>query len=449
MAEMMRDPAFEGATTLFQAAPGMCTPRTYQGVVAESAAYRTSAWIGIPLMGTSPVMDVVGPDAAAFLQSVCVNRFDNMTAEGMRHAVICDEQGRLLTDGVVIRVADDRFRTYWLNPPIEYLASVSGMDVRTEDVVEYFIQIEGEKSLEILEEAFQADLHDIRFARHRKQEVEGMQVEVIRLGMSGNLAYEIHGPMEDYVAIYDKVWAAGEKFGAKKLGLYTYNLFNHTEGGFPNINVHYAMPWLEGDEGLRDWCFANPMKSFYNLARDLKGSVESIEDMFVTPYDIGIGSLVNFDHEFTGKAALAEIAKNPPKTVVTLEWNPEDVAKVFQAQITPGGERVDDITKPLDTDVEAGYATGKMIYRGYKVLDADGNMVGFSSGRIISYNYNAMISLAFIKKELAVEGTELTLVWGTPGTPQFDIRMKVARFPYNQDMVRNEDRDVSDIPRRL
>ena len=32
---------------------------------------------------------------------------------------------------------------------------------------EYFIQIAGEKSLEILEDAFQSDLHDIKFARHQ------------------------------------------------------------------------------------------------------------------------------------------------------------------------------------------------------------------------------------------------------------------------------------------
>ena len=48
------------------------------------------------------------------------------------------------------------------------------MDVQGEDLTmqEYFIQVQGEKSLQILEDAFQADLHDIRFAKHRIQDVE-------------------------------------------------------------------------------------------------------------------------------------------------------------------------------------------------------------------------------------------------------------------------------------
>lgn len=91
------------------------------------------------------------------------------------------------------------------------------MDVKCEDMTgkEYFIQIAGEKSLEILEEAFQADLYDIAFAKHRYQDVEGRRVNIIRLGMSGNLAYGIHGDMTEYEFIYDKVWEAGQKFGAE------------------------------------------------------------------------------------------------------------------------------------------------------------------------------------------------------------------------------------------
>ena len=56
-------------------------------------------------------------------------------------------------------------------------------------------------------------------------------------------------------------------------------------------------------------------------------------------------------------------------------------------------------------------------------------------------------SLGFIEKKYAVEGTELTLIWGTPGNPQMPIRVKVARYPYNKEFVRNQDVDVEKIPR--
>lgn len=48
-------------------------------------------------------------------------------------------------------------------------------------------------------------------------------------------------------------------------------------------------------------------------------------------------------------------------------------------------------------------------------MQADGKDIGISSGRVVSYYYNAMISLGFIEKKYAVEGMELTLIWGTRG----------------------------------
>src|SRR6185437_3237204 len=47
---------------------------------------------------------------------------------------------------------------------------------------------------------------------------------------------------------------------------------------------------------------------------------------YVTPFDTGWENRIHWDHEFTGKAALASIAASPPRTVVTLEWNAEDIA---------------------------------------------------------------------------------------------------------------------------
>ena len=197
-------------------------PYEYGGVKFESTAYNATAWIGTTLM-ISPIYDVYGPDAVKFMNSVCTNNFTNLSMTGLRHAVICNEEGLVLTDGVAFKVAEDRIRTYWLNPPLQYFVETSEMDVHGEDMTgrEYFIQVQGEKSLEILEDALMADLHDIKFPSHRFQNVDGRQVNVVRLGMTGNLAYEIHGDMADFEYIYDRVAKSGEKFGARKQGMHT------------------------------------------------------------------------------------------------------------------------------------------------------------------------------------------------------------------------------------
>lgn len=451
-------PVYEGATLLFPLGPGLIMPYEYTGYKDEILASKTSAWIGLSLM-MSPVYDVKGPDAVRFLNSICVNDFTTLGDKGIRHAVICNEKGQLLTDGVVIKIAEDTFRTYWLNPPIDYLVKTSGMDVEGEDITgrEYFIQIAGEKSLEILEKACESDLHDIKFATHRMTKIGGKDMRVIRLGMTGNLAYEVHGPMEDFEEVYRRIWDAGRSFGAKKLGFHAYCL-SHTEGGFPNIHIHYPLPWFESDEGryavdggLSAYLKDRPDIAVYNINRRLRGSVgDDLDVRFVTPYDVGWGYLVNFNHEFPGRKALEKIAQNPPRTVVTLEWNAEDIAAVyatqFQGREVEPCERID--ARPLDMfyqDNIIGWPAEGYIYRADKVM-ADGKQVGISTGRICSYYYNRMISLGFIDPRYAELGKELTLIWGTPGTPQKEIRVKVARYPY-VDLIRNEDRDVETIPR--
>lgn len=443
-----RNPAVEDSTLLYQMAPGVLIPYEYQGVKPEISAYQTSAWIGTSLM-ISPIYDVYGPDVIKFFNSICTNNFSKLGMTGLRHAVICNEKGQIMADGVAIKVAEDRIRTYWLNPPLAYLAEVSGMDIHVEDMTgkEYFIQIDGEKSLEILEDAFQANLHDISFARHRNQDVDGKTVRVIRLGMSGNLAYEIHGCMADFAYIYDKVWASGKKFGAQKLGLHTYNLFNHTEAGFPNINLHYPLPWFESGDGLRDYLYQRPATAYYNIKRKLVGSAgEDLETRFMTPYDVGWDFLVKFDHDFTGKEALQKQAENRTRTCVTLEWNADDVGTVFATRLRPGEEPCEDISEQSASFANERHAEDGFVYRADQVLAGD-TVIGLTSGRIISYTYNSMISLAFISPAYAAEGTELTILWGTPGTRQMQIRAKVTRFPYNADFIRNSDKDVNDIKR--
>lgn len=447
MAHQEMNMAQANATLLMQPVPGMYIPFEYEGLPVETTAYRTSAMINVSLMA-SPIYDIVGPDACEFLQSICVNDFTKLKYTGLRHAVICNDKGQILSDGVVIRIAEDRYRTYWLNPPIQYLCENSKLNVHGEDMsgTEFFIQVQGEKSLEILEEAFQADLHDIKFAKHRIQDVEGTPVQVIHLGMTGNLAYEVHGPIADYTKIYNKIWETGQKFGAKQQGQHCYCLFNHTEAGFPNINLHYPLPWFESGEGLATWCAEHPAIASYNMGRRLNGSVgDDLQTRFVTPYDTGLGFLVKFNHDFMGREALEKIAANQTRNVCTLEWDPESVGRVFAAMNT-AGNNVEDISDPTDCRFVYNFANQCYEYRADKVLNEAGKMIGISSGRIHSYSYGTMISLGFIDPTYIREGTELTLVWGTPSTQQMDVKVRVARYPYNKDLVRNEDRDVSEIP---
>ncbi|MDW8803280.1 hypothetical protein P1P68_00250 [Streptomyces scabiei] len=54
---------------------------------------------------------------------------------------------------------------------------------------------------------------------------------------------------------------------------------------------------------------------------------------WMTPYDVKWGYLVNFDHEFPGKAALQKIKQDgSPRTTVTPEWNADDIGAAYAAR---------------------------------------------------------------------------------------------------------------------
>ena len=136
---------------------------------------------------------------------------------------------------------------------------------------------------------------------------------------------------------------------------------------------------------------------------------------------------------------MLKIKENPPRTVVTLEWNADDVGKAFAAQFKGVSTPVfDDISRFADGGLGDPFVLSKITY--------DGKMVGVSAGRARDFYHNNMISLAFLDTKLAEEGKELSVIWGTDPKTAMPIRVKVAAFPYYNEEYRNETFDVEKIP---
>lgn len=411
-------------------------PYNYTGAKDELLACRETAWLCTNL-SQSPVYDIHGKEVIKFLNYYCVNSdFAGTKDNKGRHVLMCNDKGQLIADGVLIKISENHFRTYWLAPVIAVLAQASGMDVQGEFVDEYFYQIDGPKSLEILEKASRSDLHDLKFAGHKMAKIDGKDVRILRLGMSGALAYEAHGPAKDADPVYAAIKEAGREFGIKPLGNRHYCV-NHTQAGYPNQFIHFIYPYTTSGEFL-----AQALGNYMNFR--LPGScMEDMECYFVTPFDVKWDYLINYDHDFVGKETLLKLKQNPPQTCVTLEWNPVDVAEVYASQFSGMNvEPYEDISGPKDWGEVAPTLIG---FRVDRVLSG-GKMVGRASGRINDYYHRRVISLAFIDREYAKEGTEVTVLWGTPGTPMKEIRAKVAAFPYYNEEYRNETFDVEKIP---
>jgi glycine cleavage system aminomethyltransferase T len=391
-------------------------------------------------LNPQPTFRVKGPEALKFLSEACVNDFTRFPIGRAKHAIMCNEEGLDMGDGVLMRLGEDEFLTYEMGANyIAYVFQKGNYDARGEDLTgtNFLYQIVGPRSLEVLETVTGDDLRDIRFAHFRPSSIDGMDVTVLRVGMPGTLAYELHGRAEVGPAVYNAVLKAGEPVGIRRLGFRAY-LMQHTEGGFPQAFNHFPHPWLE-DEDFLTYLEKIGIRSRYTEV--CRGSMgPDIRLRYRNPVELGWSKMIDFNHDFIGKKALEEEVANPRRTMVTLIWNAEDIIDVYASKFRPG-EPYASMDNPYERFVEgAGWA-----YYADQVLK-DGKLVGISSGRTLSHNYRQMLSLCSIDVEFGELGTEVVVLWGEPGTRQKEIRAIVSRFPYLNEN-RNEDVDVSTVPR--
>jgi glycine cleavage system aminomethyltransferase T len=412
-------------------------PMEYSGWREEEASWKTSCYIHAGL-NPAPTFKVKGPQALKFFADHSVNGYADFGLGTLKHCIMCNDRGLVMTHGVLMRLAEDEFVSYFLAPYAAYKFYQGGYDAQAEWVNdEFMLQVAGPRSLEVLEAATGECLHDLKFRDHRLSSIQGLEVRIARMGMAGTLAYEVHGPTSGAVALYNAIVAAGEPFGIVKLGWRAWQM-NHTADGFPQSWVHFPLPWGE-DEGFMAFMHFPPEMD--RFPTNFGGSMgPDLELRYRNPLELGWGGAVKFDHDFVGRAALEKEAAQPRRKMVTLQWNADDVVDVYASQFRDG-----EAYAWMDT-LHLGQHQAQNMLVADQVLKG-GKLVGVSSGRQYSYYYRAMLSLCSIDVDQGDLGNEVTVVWGDPGTRQKPIRAKVARFPY-LDEGRNEDVDVNDIPCR-
>ena len=367
--------------------------------------------------------------------------FKNFPVGTGKHGIMCTQDGLIMMDGVIIRTAEDEFITYWLQPYIAYAFQKGSYDAQGEDITGrvFLFQVAGPRSLEALERASGDDLHDIKFMHHRTSRINGIQVRILRMGMAGTLAYEVHGAIEGAQDVYRAIFSAGKEYGMRKLGQVAY-MMNHTEDGFPQAYYHFPYSWYE-DPGFAEYLDTQGGNRFGTNA-EFRGSMGPDPKLhYRNPVELGWAGMIKFDHDFVGRKALEPVVANPKRRMVTLEWSIDDVIDIYASQF-----RDEEPYPPMDRPNDVYYESARAhVYHADRVLK-DGKLVGISSGRSISQFYRKMLSLCSIDIEFSKIGTDLIVLWGDPGTRQKEVRAKVARFPYLNEN-RNQDVDVSAIPK--
>ena len=189
---------------------------------------------------------------------------------------------------------------------------------------------------------------------------------------------------------------AGEKYGLTPAGRLAY-FSAPTEGGW----WAYPLPAVYTDPKLRDfrqWLTGDSWAANAQLAGSLR--MPSIEQYYVTPWDIGVHRPMKFDHDFIGREALEKMADEPHRTKVTLVWNKDDVATIQGSMFQPG--------------IPYKWVEFPVASYGFPQADAvrtrDGRLVGMAGFCGYTGNENEMVSLATVDAEVAEPGSEVLLI---------------------------------------
>ena len=388
---------------------------------------------------------IEGPDALKLLNHLAINTFSNFPLNRAKQFVPCTWDGYVVGDGILFHMEQNQVVFVGRAPSaswIQYHAATGGYDVQVlkddrspsrpmgKPVVRksYRYQIQGPNAKALIEKLNGGPFPDIKFFHMDTIKIGGRKVRALRHGMAGAPGLEIWGPYEQGDEIRNAIVEAGKDFGLAQVGCRAYPSNTLESGWIPSpLPAVYT-----GDarmKAYREWLPATSYEGTGSLGGSLYSN--NIEDYYTTPYELGYGPFVKFDHDFIGREALEKIAKNKHRRKVTFAWNADDVAKVFRSMFEPGGEVYKFIDLPL-----SNYASAS-----YDKITLHGEKVGFSMFAGYSFNERSMLSLGCIDDDIKA-GAEVTVVWGEEGGgskkttverhKQLDIRAVVSPVPYSK-----------------
>jgi len=220
-------------------------------------------------------IEVRGPDAKRFIDIIVPRDLEKMQPGQCRYVVMTDENGAIINDPVLNRLAEDR---YWLSAAdadillwCKGVAAFAGLDVTISEPPVAPIQIQGAKARDVVAALFGEVALGLRYYHLAETDLDGIPVLLTRTGWSGDLGYEIYlRDLSQAERLWDKVLAAGAPHNIRVTGP---NTIRRVEAGI--IAMRSDIP------------------------------------ADATPFHVGLERLVNLDKpgNFIGKDAMIEIAR--------------------------------------------------------------------------------------------------------------------------------------------
>jgi sarcosine oxidase subunit alpha len=204
----------------------------------EGEALAVRQGVGLIDVGTLGKLEIRGPQAAEFLERVYISKYAGLKVGMTRYAVMCDETGVVIDDGVVARLADDHFY---------FTTTTSGAALIYRELSRWntlwkldcgivnltgamaAMNLAGPRAKQVLASLTDVDL-SFPFLAVREGTVCGVPARLMRVGFVGEWGVEIHVPAEHGAAVWDALMEAGRPHGIRPFGVEAQRLLRLEKG---------------------------------------------------------------------------------------------------------------------------------------------------------------------------------------------------------------------------
>ncbi len=215
-------------------------PAHYGDPPLEEARWVRKA-VGVIDVSSLGKMEIRGPDAAAFMERLYTFRFEKQPVGRSRYALMLDETGAIIDDGVACRLADDHFYvTTTTGASIQIYRSMLwwnlhwGFEVDITNVTGAYaaINIAGPLSRRVLSRIAGLDVGAGAFPylAVREGEIAGVPARIMRIGFVGELGFEIHTPSGYGAHVWRELLANGADEGIRPFGVEAQRLLRLEKG---------------------------------------------------------------------------------------------------------------------------------------------------------------------------------------------------------------------------
>lgn len=350
-----------------------------------------------------------GPDVMRLLTNLAVNSFAAFGPGKAKQIVCCNPEGYVIGDAILFGLGQNKVNIsgrpsvpHW----VAYNAEVGGYDVtvtRDDRSVQnkgrrktFRFQIQGPNAMAILAKAVDGSLPLVKFFNIAELSIAGKPIKALGHGMARTEGMELFGPADYADAVREALLVAGQDLGLREVGGRAYATVSPESGWIPS-----PMPAIYSAslQPYREWLPADGFEANASLGGSFVS--KKIEDYYQTPWDLGYGRHVKFDHDFIGRPALEAMSEQPHREKVWLVWNRDDVLKILGSALG-SGDRYKHLEQP-----GSHYSTLP-----FDCVMQNGTLIGLSTYSVYTANVRAWFSLAMIDRAAAVDGAEVSVIWG-------------------------------------